>query len=375
VAVVTSNMEIGSDSVFGAASLIARHGDAAAGGMIVHTSYGPELVDDAEAMARLIEEQAADPLVRVIVVSQAVPGTAEGFRRVKAARPDVIRLAAEPHEQSAAIAAQADLVLGGDDVARGYLLPWAAKRLGARTRVCVSFGRHLGLPLVALRRRVMREACGELGLEFVEAETGDPIGSPGPAGDEIAEIFARLVAAHGPETAFFSTADVHVRPLVEAIVRTGQGLMPEADLPSVLVGYPEALGVEISTDPIDWAGSLEKIERAAEATKGSGRLGVWPYPLGYSQTAALAEHGMRVVEGRALEDGVADILECLRLFTPGADWTAGTANDPATGAPLGNFVTAFQDTYILGLGNIKTTEVEVPRAYYATGLGDGSAAP
>jgi hypothetical protein len=236
--------------------------------------------------------------------------------------------------------------------------------------VFLSFDRHLEIQRAVLRREVMRAACAELGLEFVEAKTADPMDSPETMGDEFAKLFDQLVAAHGPETAFFSTADIHVRPLVESIVRTGQGYMPQADLPSVLVGYPEALGVEISTDPIDWAGSLEKIERAAEATKGSGRLGVWAYPLGFSHTVALAEHGIRVVEGRALKDDLADILECLGLYTPGVNWKAGTSIDPLTGASLGNFVMAYQDTYILGLGNIKTTEVEIPKAYYATGLGE-----
>jgi hypothetical protein len=375
VAVVTSSPVIGSDSAFGAADLIARHGDAAAGGMIVHTSYGPELIDDSGAIARLIEDQAADPLVRVIVVSQAVPGTAEGFRRVKAARPDVLLLAAEAHESHADIAAQADLVLAGDHVARGYLIPWAAKRLGAGTLVHLSFDRHLAIQRLALRRLVMKAACGELGLEFVDAETADTIDSPGTPGGDIPGIFAKQVAAHGPETAFFSTLDIHVRHLVEEIVRTGHGFMIEADLPSVLVGYPEALGVELSTDPIDWDRSLGQIERAVEATKASGRLGVWPYPTGYAQTIALAEHGMRAVEGRALEDDMADLLECLRLTTPGINWKAGASSDPVTGAPLGNYVMAYEDTYILGLGNLKTTEVEIPPAYYSISLGDGSAAP
>jgi DNA-binding LacI/PurR family transcriptional regulator len=375
VAVVAAGQELGGDGAFGAAELIARHGDAADGGMIVHAAYGPDLVDDAGAMARLIENLAADPLVRVIVVGQAAPGTAEGFRRVKAARPDVLCLAAEPHEPPAAIAARADLVLAGDDVARGYLIPWTAKRLGARTLVHLSFERHLGIQRGAHRREVMRAACAELGLEFVDAEAADTIDSPGSAGDDVAKIFSRLIAAHGPETAIYSTADVHVRPLVEAIARTGQGLMPEGDLPSVLVGFPEALGVEISTDPIDWDRSLRKIELAAEATKGSGRLGVWPYPLGYSQTAALAEYGMRVVEDRALKANLADILECLRLFTPGVNWNASTLSDPVTGAPLRNFVVAYEDTYILGLGNIRTTEVEIPLSYYSIGLGDDPVDP
>jgi hypothetical protein len=97
--------------------------------------------------------------------------------------------------------------------------------------------------------------------------------------------------------------------------------------------------------------------------------------LGFSQTAALAEHGMRVAEGRALGDDLADILESLRLSTPGVNWSAGAFTDSATGASIGNFVMAYHDIYILGLGNIGTTEVEIPPAYYSIGLGDGSVAP
>jgi hypothetical protein len=367
-------MEIGTDDSFGVGDLIARHGDAVAGGRIVYAPFGPEYVGDPEALARLIEELGADPLVRVIVVNQGVAGTAEGFRRVKAARPEVQCLVADSHEAPADIAASADINLASNHVARGYLIPWAAKRLGARTMVYLSFKRHLEIEQLAIRRLVMKAACGELGLEFVDAEVADPVDSPQSA-DDMAGIFASLVAAHGPETVFVPSAYVHILPLVEAVAKTGQGFMLEADLPSVLQAFPEAGAAEPPAEPVDWDQRLKRIELAAEATPGAGRLGVWPYPMGFSQTAALAEHGMRVVEGRAIEDGLADILECLRLFTPGVNWNAAAFSDPATGASFGNFVLAYEDNYILGLGNLKTTEVEIPKAYYAIGVGDGSVAP
>ncbi|MDR1545329.1 MAG: DUF3798 domain-containing protein [Deltaproteobacteria bacterium] len=79
--------------------MIRRYGQVSDGGLIDHRFYSDQFIDDLEATASLIDSFADDPMMKAIVVNQAVPGTAEGFRRVKARRPDIICLAGEAHEE------------------------------------------------------------------------------------------------------------------------------------------------------------------------------------------------------------------------------------------------------------------------------------
>jgi hypothetical protein len=370
VAVVTGEFLKDVEYLAGTQELVKRYGHADEGGLIRPVPYPESHLDNPVAMARLIEDLAKDEALKVIVVNQAVPGTAEGFRRVKAVRPDVLCLAGEPHESPALLARRADLVVAGDHVARGYLIPWAAKRLGADKLVHVSFDRHLGYQIIRLRRQIMEEAAADLGLEFEDETAADPVDPPGIDGakESVKALFPGWVRRYGPNAAFFSTNDIHADALIGQIAGRRQGFMPEADIPSTLVGYPGALDLDLRPLLGQWDQIIRTIEEAVVQKGASGRLGAWPYPLGFAETAGLAEYGIRLVEDRAKPQSLADILQCLRLYSPGVNWNASLLSDPVTGALLRNYVMVYQDTFVFGLGNLNTTEVEIPLKYYSVTL-------
>ncbi len=89
-------------------------------------------MDEAETTISVISGLADDPLMKAIIVNQAIPGTTEAFRRVKEKRDDVICIAGEAHEDPGVIQSAADLIINNDFIARGYLIINTAHELGCK---------------------------------------------------------------------------------------------------------------------------------------------------------------------------------------------------------------------------------------------------
>ncbi|MDR0652844.1 MAG: DUF3798 domain-containing protein, partial [Synergistaceae bacterium] len=140
---MTGTVSQGEDEVRGAEQMIKLYGDVSEGGMIRYVTYPDSFMAEMEPTIAQLAGMADDPLMKVVVASQAVPGTTEGFRRIKEKRPDIICLAGEAHEDPNVIASVADMVTNADFVSRGYLIPHSAKELGAKTFVHISFPRHM----------------------------------------------------------------------------------------------------------------------------------------------------------------------------------------------------------------------------------------
>ncbi|MDR0548682.1 MAG: DUF3798 domain-containing protein [Deltaproteobacteria bacterium] len=366
IGLITGEDDQGAEDLIVAKAMINRYGDVKDGGIIRHEVYLSQYFSDESAVANLIEKMADDPLLRAIVVNQAIPGTAEGFRRVKLKRPDIFCLAGEPFESPAVISANADLAVAADFVARGYLIPYQAKILGAKTLVHVSFPRHLSYETLKTQKRVMEAACRDLGLNFVMETALDPLGEAGVAAAQqfIVDDYPKWLDKYGQDTAFYVTNDALTEPLLKQLAKLG-GYFIEADIPSPLLGYPGAFNLDLSDRLDQWHDILAIVEKAVVEAGGGGRMGVWAYPLGYTETAGLVEFGKLLAEGRVLVSDINAFLKCLGLYTPGARWSGSFLNDPITGKPLRNYFLIYEDTYIFGRGYIETTKVDIPEKFYA----------
>jgi DNA-binding LacI/PurR family transcriptional regulator len=369
IGIVTGDTTQGADDLLGAREMIRLYGNADDGGMIRHAIYPDNFMDEMETTIQLISELADDPFMKVIIVNQAVPGTAEGFRRVKEKRPDIVCLAGEAQEDTDIIAPAADLVVNADFISRGYLIPHLARSLGARTFVHVSFPRHMRYETLNRRRAIMRQACGDLGIRFANEEAPDPTGETGVDGARrfILEKFPSWVEMYGKDTVFFCTNDAHTEPILQMVAANGC-LFVEADLPSPFMGYPGAFGIEVRDSPGDWHGVLKKIEAAVAAAGGSGRMGTWVYSIGFIQTAGMVEFGCLIAEGKAKITDTKKLLECYGKFSPGARWNGTYFMDAVTAKPVKNFFLIYQDTFIFGKGYMGMTEVEIPEKYLMIGM-------
>ncbi len=127
IGVVTGTVSQGDDDLRGAERLIKDYGSVKDGGMIQHITYPDDFMSQQETYISSVVAFADDPLMKAIVVNQAIPGTTEAFKRVRAKRADILLLAGEPHEDPLVIQSAADLALSADFVSRGYTIIWAAR--------------------------------------------------------------------------------------------------------------------------------------------------------------------------------------------------------------------------------------------------------
>ncbi len=365
IGIVTGTVSQSEDDLRGAERLIEGYGKVSEGGMIQHVTYPDNFMQEMETTISQIVGLSDDPHVKAIVVNQAVPGTTEAFRRVRERREDVILIAGEAHEDPLVIESAADLAINNDFVARGYLIVHSAKELGADTLVHISFPRHMSYETLGRRRTIMEEACNDLGLEFIFETAPDPTSDVGVAGAQqfILEKVPAWLDKYGQNTAFFCTNDAHTEPLLKQLIDHG-GYFVEADLPSPLMGYPGALGIDLSKEKGNFPAILKKVEEVVIEKGGSGRFGAWAYSYGYTTTAGLGEHAKRVIEGKSELTGMTDLIKAYNKFTPGAEWNGSYYVDAGTGVRARNHILIYQDTYIMGKGYMGTPQLEIPDKYF-----------
>ena len=364
IGIATLTVSQAEDPYRGAERMIQEYGDVADGGMVQHVTMPDNFMSEMETTISQIVGLADDPKMKVIVVDDAIPGTTEAFRRVKEKRPDILCFAGQPQEDPGVISSVADLSVSVDFVSRGYLMVDTAKKLGAKKFVHISFPRHMSYETLGRRRAIMEAACKDLGLEFIFETAPDPTSDVGVAGAQqfVLEKTPAWLDKYGKETAFFCTNDAQTEPLLKQIAKYG-GIFVEPDLPSPLMGYPGALGIDLSAEAGDFPAIMKKVEQAVIDAGGKGRMGTWSYSFGWSTVCALAEYGKRITEGEAKLYRLKDLWACYDKYTPGAQWMGSEYLDMATQVKMRNFLLVYQDTYIFGKGYMDITKVQVPEKF------------
>ncbi len=365
IGIVTGSVSQSEDDRRGAEAFQAMYGE----DRVTLAIYPDNFTEELETTIQTIVNLSDDPEMKAIIVNQAIPGTTEAFRQIKERRPDILCIAGESHEDLPEIGSAADLVCNNDFVARGYLIIRTAHELGCDTFVHISFPRHLSYETMSRRVAIMKAACEEFGMKFVMESAPDPttdVGVPG-AQAYILEHVPEWIEKYGTNSAYFCTNDAHTEPLLKQLLEYG-GYFIEADLPSPLMGYPGALGLDLTEEAGDFEKILAKVESAVVEKGGAGRFGTWAYSYGYTVSAGLAQHAMNVIDGKSELDSIEDIAAAYQVFSPNAQWNGSNYTNADTGVKMGNVFLVYQDTYIMGDPGyyMGSTEVEVPEKYFTT---------
>ncbi|HET7838987.1 MAG TPA: DUF3798 domain-containing protein [Rectinemataceae bacterium] len=372
IGVCTETVAQAEDDLRGAEQLIKEYGAVKDGGMIQNITYPDDFMSQQETVISNLVALADDPLMKAVVTCNALPGVSEAYRRIRAKRPDILLLAALPAEDPLVIQKAADLAIDADFVSRGYTIVWGAKQLGAKTFVHISFPRHMSYESLGRRRAIMEEACKDLGLKFAFETAPDPTSDVGVAGAQqfILEKVPQWIQKYGPngeKVAFFCTNDAHTEPLIKQILASKNGIFVEPDSASPLMGFPGALGLDLTKEAGNFPAIMKKVEAAVVAKGGAGRLGTWAYSTGFSMTAGLGELAKRVIEGKAKVTNTKDIYDALGKYTPGAKWNGALYTDMNTGVKAKNDFLVYMDTYVFGKGYLGTPSLKIPEKYYTLG--------
>ena len=363
IGIVTGSVSQSEDDRRGAEAFQAMYGE----DMVKLAIYPDNFTEELETTIQTIVNLSDDPDMKAIIVNQAVPGTTEAFRRIKESRPDILCIAGESHEDLPEIGSAADLVCNNDFVARGYLIIRTAHELGCDTFVHISFPRHMSYETMSRRVAIMQAACEEFGMKFVLETAPDPTSDVGVAGAQayILEKVPEWVEKYGQKAAYFCTNDAHTEPLLKQLLEYG-GYFIEADLPSPTMGYPGALGIDLTAEAGDYAKILAKVEEAICEKGGADHFGTWAYSYGYTVSAGLAQHALNVINGESELCDIDDIAKAYEVFSPGAAWNGSNYTNAETGVKAENTFLVYQDTYIMGNPGhyMGSTSVEVPEKYF-----------
>ena len=365
IGIVTGSVSQSEDDRRGAEAFQEMYGE----DRVTLAIYPDNFTEELETTIQTIVNLSDDPDMKAIIVNQAIPGTTEAFRQIKERRPDILCIAGESHEDLPEIGSAADLVCNNDFVARGYLIIRTAHELGCDTFVHISFPRHMSYETMSRRVAIMQAACDEFGMNFVMETAPDPttdVGVPG-AQAYILEHVPEWVEKYGTNSAYFCTNDAHTEPLLKQLLEYG-GYFIEADLPSPLMGYPGALGLDLTEEAGDFEKILAKVESAIVEKGGAGRFGTWAYSYGYTVSAGLAQHAMNVIDGVSELDNIDDIAKAYQVFSPKAAWNGSNYTNADTGVKMDNVFLVYQDTYIMGNPGyyMGSTDIEVPEKYFTT---------
>jgi len=268
--------------------------------IVVHQTYPDNFSKEQETTIANALSLVSDPLVKALVMVQAVPGSAAAFEKVREVRPDVLIIAGVPGEDPGVASKTADMIMAGDELSMGTTIPEQAKKLGAKVFVHYSFPRHMSYALLAQRRDLMRETCEKLGMTFVYAEAPDPLGDAGVPGAQqfILEDVPRKIAEYGKDTNFFSTNCAMQEPLIKASLEGG-AILAQQCCPSPYHGYPGALGIAIPEDKAgDVAYIIEAIKAKVATLGATGRASTWPVPLNMMLIQAGYEYAQQYIEGK-----------------------------------------------------------------------------
>jgi hypothetical protein len=260
---------------------------------VIHVTYPDNFMQEQETTISQILRFAYDRDVKVVVISQAVPGTVPAIRRVRQIRKDIIFAAVVPHEDPYLVSDEVDLAFQTDDLGRGRTITELAKKMGADTILHYSFPRHMSYELLAQRRDLMEKTANEIGLKFVFVSAPDPMGEQGIAGTQqfMMEDIPRQLAIYGKNTAVFGTNCAMQEQIITQVL-AGGAIYPEQCCPSPAHAYPSAIGLEV-TPEMQGAEGIPNLTKAINERiielGGAGRFATWPVAFNYVLTEAAVE--------------------------------------------------------------------------------------
>ena len=170
---------------------------------------------------------------------------------------------------------------------------------------------------------------------------------------------------NGEKVAFFCTNDAQTEPLIKQVAASKNGIFVEPDSASPLMGFPGALGLDLSAEKGNFPAIMKKIEADAG---GQGRRRPAGH-LGLQHRLHPGRRPGRTGQAGGGRQGQADqpqghLRRPRRSTPPGAKWNGAYYTDMSTGVRAKNELLVYMDTYVFGKGYIGTTAQKVPEKYF-----------
>jgi len=171
----------------------------------------------------------------------------------------------------------------------------------------------------------------------------------------------------GPDCALYCAEAVLAESVADAALATGASVFDGG--PDSLEAWRAVLAAGLPDDyeKVDAEGRLRRIEKAAVALAGPGRLAAWTRGYAAESVLGLVEFARALAEGSARIGEVKDLVSALSSRSTGSAWIASFDVDPETGVKAANHILLRQDPYIFGRGYEQRAFESVPPAYLRIG--------
>ena len=296
IAIISGAQDNEEDGSFNSASLIAATYGA---DKVIHLIWPAEQ----ELMINTVSELSADPQVKAVIISSAVPGTVAALDYLRESRPDLLIICSTmPQDSASDMARLADLILSSDDLAMGVSLVRQAQKMGARTVVHYSLPENISQPLIHNRRNLIKQECQNLGLEFVEAITIDPLTVPSDSREDVLNQFfleavKEIVQKYGQNTAVFCVDCASQIPLIKAIIENGALYVQPCHQSHGLDLLLQALNISGNSAATAAGDNRARISTALSAKNMQNRITAWPMAEDPLFDAAAAAYAIKWING------------------------------------------------------------------------------
>ena len=310
-------------------------------------TYPDNFTKEEETTISNLVSLVSDPEIKAVVFLQGVAGSSAAIAKAKELRPDVLYINCGPTEDPDVVCNVADLVVGNNDYERGAAAADRAHEMGAETMIYYSCPRHQGFEKIAYAGVEMEKRAKELGMEFIRVDVPDPMSDAGVAGEQqfIIEDVPKQLETHGPKTAFFETILTATPAVVKAVYDAGEGIYIETSQDTPFLGYPEALGISVSSDHIgDYKWMNQEISKKLAETGDTGRFSCREIPVVIMMMDTSVYYAIDYIKG--LTDGKVD-MEHLRACL--AEATGRAVDDPEIGFVVYDYLGKQYDNYALVL--------------------------
>lgn len=294
IGIMTGTVSQGEEEYRAGEEIVKKYGK----NRVLHVTYPDKFMDEQETTISQVLSMASDPEVKAIIIVQAIPGTAAAIDKVREIRNDIIFILGTIQEEPYMMASKGDILMEIDQISRGSSIIEKAKQMGVKTFVHYSFPRHMAMPLLAQRRKIMEDTAKKIGVNFIFVNAPDPTAEGGVAAAQqfILEDAPRQAAKYGKATGFFSTNCSMQEPLIKSVVKTGT-YFPEQCCPSPFHALPNALGIRIK-NPGNVPEMIAAIKAKTKEQKMSGHISTWTAPIVMSFIRAGSAYGMDYSEGK-----------------------------------------------------------------------------
>ncbi len=317
IAIITGTTTQGEEEYRAAEKLAAQYDN------ILTDTYPDNFSSEIEATKQKLVQFAFDPDVKAIIMCQAVPGCAAAFQEIREMRDDILLIAGVPQESPSTITAAADFCLYSDEPAAGAQIVETLKGWGVDVFVHYSFPRHMAMETIVARYNIMKAACEEAGIEFVDRTAPDPTAEAGSTASQqfILENVPEVMQEFADKkVAFFTTNCGMQEPLQTAVLAQPNAYYPLPCCPSPYHAVPASMEIGVTAESYgDPEAMLKQIAAVLKENDALGRFSTWPLPVNMAFIYAAHDYAVKWIEGEVEGRNDKDAVYASMLAATGAD--------------------------------------------------------